>query len=336
MPRPYRSGILLGSALALTLAVSPAAHATAAAVRLDTFHQDHRSTPKLQFEPAWDGAGGATGEVLARGFLVETADRYGLADPQDLRLARVRESLLGTHYVFQQQIQGIDVHGAEVIVSVAREDGRVYRVFNNSFPVKDAPALDRAAALDREAALDAAWNRLRVHGEITAEPDARLVWAPEGDGFRLTWIVTLEVTEPFGAWEVRLDAASGRVLETTDTSHYRKVDELTSAPLAERIDSYAGPVADRRETVARFTQRREARAALRQGAMLANGTGVVFDPDPRATLMDDNLQDGSAPAAFTGSYFTRNLLDITFAGGLYRLTGPWIDIIDFESPATAP
>jgi subtilisin-like proprotein convertase family protein len=209
----------------------------------------------------------------------------------------------------------------------------VYRVYNNTYPTKGFDAQGRTAVLDRDAAFDAAWNRLRAHGDVLAEPSARLVWTPVGETFRLDWIVNLELSAPYGGWKLHVDAATGRVVTTEDSRLARVNDELTLTPIAERIDAYAGPTSDRR---AAFTAFENARAPQSGNAVLANGTGVVFDPDPRTTLMNDNLQDGSPASAFTAAYFTRNLLDIAFNGTTYSLSGPYVNIINWDPPATAP
>jgi hypothetical protein len=112
-------------------------------------------------------------------------------------------------------------------------------------------------------------------------------------------------------------------------------DEFTTATPAERIAALAGPAGDRAAAFARFAARAEA-AKAPTGGSRATGSGLVFDPDPRATLMNDGLQDTSPASAFTAAYFTRTLADITFSGGLYRVTGPWINIINWDPPATAP
>jgi subtilisin-like proprotein convertase family protein len=330
MPRHAR-WFALASALALLSGVRPAA----AAVSLqDTHHRDGRTTPRIRFDPEWTGAPGQSGEALVRAYLEERAADYELpADLAGLVLTRTRKSQLGTHYTFQQQIGSIDVDRAELIVSVARDDGRIYRVFNNTYPVKTEPALGRAAAISEEAAYEAAWQRLRAHGRLQAAPAARLVWIPEKSDFRLTWIVNLDLSAPYGGWEVQVDAASGRVLSTRDAHIYRIRDEITEAPLADRVDSWAGPVADRGTEFARF----EAASAVgRSAGLRASGTGTVFDPDPRTTLQDDNLQDTSPSSAFTAAYFTRPLQDITLSAGVYSLTGPWVSIIDWDTPSTAP
>jgi len=325
---------IVGAALAATLATAPDARATAP-VR-DSFHLDHRATPRLQLDPSWQARAGQTGEATARAFLAQRADDYGLpATLSNLRLVRVRESLLGTHHVFQQQIAGIDVRHAEIIVSVTNADGRVYRVFNNTYPSKNEAALPRSATLDEATAFDTAWARLRAHGELLSTPRANLVWIPEGQSFRLSWIVDLELSAPYGGWEVILDATTGEVRSTRDARIYRLEDEFTRTPVSKRVNSYTGPIADRRAAFAAREAADDSQASA-PGRAVANGTGVVFDPDPRATLMNDNLQDGSPASAFTAAYFTRDLLDITLNGSTYSLTGPYCNIINFDPPSTPP
>jgi uncharacterized repeat protein (TIGR01451 family) len=326
----------LASAGTLLLLASTSPAAPSGTVR-DIRHADHRDAPRLEFEPSWAAPSGARGEALARAFVDARASRYGIAADHELRPSRTQESLLGTHHVFQQVLGGIDVEGAEVIVSLARTDGRVYRAFNNFHPVKQPDVAGRRASVDREGAFDAAWNRLRAHGDVLSAPAARLVWTPEGETFRLNWIVDLELSAPYGGWRARVDATTGEVVEIEDARIYRIAAGLAAQPAEERIAEWTGPTADRAAAFAAF-ERREAERLRSAGgsALLVNGTGVVFDPDPRATLQNDALQDGSPAGSFTAAYFTRNLLDITFSAGLYRLTGPWCNIINWDPPNTAP
>ena len=126
-----RRGIVLTLMMVGLLTSSIAVAAGMPAVVLDTYHQDHRATPKVQFEPEWAGPVGLRSDAVAPLFVEMTADRYGLpTQPEDLELVRVDESLLGKHYVFQQKINGIPVDRAEFIVSVAKDADRVYRMLS--------------------------------------------------------------------------------------------------------------------------------------------------------------------------------------------------------------
>ena len=319
--------------LALVLVLTAAA---ASAGPLDTRHQDHRDTLKLAVEPVWDAVLGATPEGTARAFLADQAGRFGL-DPTlaDLRLVEARESLLAHHFRFAQRLNDLPVQGGEVVVSVAKDDGRVLRAYNAYYPVGEQARFLPTAGLDREAAFDAAWQRLRAHGDLRSLPSAELMYTPEGEGFRLNWLVTLDLTGPDGAWQARVDALSGAVVALDDIRAVRKPLAETAA---ERIAAHEGPLADRQDAfaaIARLEAEREERLA-RAALSRASGTGVVFDPDPRTTLRDNYLRDNASPSAFNDAYFVRDLLDIEHTGGLYYLNGPWVNILDWDPPSTAP
>lgn len=329
-----RTAIRLGALLLLALAPLGQASAFGPGISPlpDTQHDDYRNTPRLQIEPTWQAPSGLSGESLARAFVAQRAESYGL-DPTlaDLGPATQRESLLGTHYRFPQLLDGLPVEHGEVIVSVAA-DGHVYRAYNNYYPLTSRPALP--AHIDRDAAFDAAWLRLNARGDLLADPQAHLLWTVEAGTPQLIWRVELALDAPYGGWELAVDATTGAVTALRDANLYRVEDDFTRATPDERIGALDGPAGDRADAFARFAAREIATPPTRGDR--ATGSGVVFDPDPRATLLNDNLQDNSPASAFTGAYFTRTLLDITFSGGLYRVTGPWVDIINWDSPNTPP
>ncbi len=319
---------------ALALSVIAATAALAAPGQLDTQHQDHRQTTKLTVLPDWPAPAGLTAGSTAREFLRDRAARFGL-DPSlaDLELVDVRESLLARHVHFQQRLNGLEVRGGEILVSVDRTDGRVLKAYSTYFPVGEQARLLPTAGIDRETAHDMAWAHLRAHGELRSRPGADLVYTPEGATFRLNWLVTLDLTGPDGAWQARVDALSGQVVEVIDTRAVRK----PIAPVGERIAVHDGPLADRAEAFAAIEELEAGREAeLAAPLRRASGTGVVFDPDPRTTLRNNYIRDNDSPSTFTDAYFTRDLLDIEFDGSVYRLNGPWVNILDWDSPSTPP
>ena len=281
----------------------------------DTYHRDSRNTPKLQFEPSHSNRSALSGEALAFDFLIANAATYALpSDLGNLSLIKESRSLLGTHYHYGQTLSGVDVHQAEIIVPIDDEN-RVYRVFNNTWPVDEAPAL-AAFPLDEDDAYDVAWNDLQVRGELLGAPHIKQVYLPVEKGFRLVYLVSLWVAEPSGYWESRIDAQTGEVLQVRETGLSRK-------PIADTRVPYDGPTDDRHQSFARVAAREASKSAtLNKRRTPANGTALTFDPDPRTTLMNDDLQDGSPAADFADAYFTRALLDIGNDGGTYRLNGP--------------
>lgn len=323
--------------LALFVPLATLASAANLDGQLDTRHQDHRSTLKIAIEPQWHDFTGATPEGAARAFLADRAGDFGLpADLGNLVVTDVRESLIARHITFQQMLAGVPVEGAEVIVSIAKGDGHVLRAFNNSYPV-GRDVVTTSARIDVDAAYDAAWQYVRAHGELRSAPKARLVYTPEGADFRLNWLVDLDLLAPDGAFQARVDATTGAVVDLRDTRVERVKTAENSLPPAERVARYTGPLADRAEAFARRAQLdREAAQASSPVLDRVNGTGLTFDPDPRTTLLNNNLQDGSSAALFVPAYFNRTLLDISYNGTVYSLTGPWVSIISWDPPATAP
>jgi hypothetical protein len=298
----------------------------------DSYHQDHRSTPRLMFEPTWNGPANLSGQSLAESFLQDRAQLFELTG-LDLQLRQFRESLVGNHFAFQQMLHGYPVENGEILISLDKTDGHVYMVYNNTYPLNRAIP-DAVNLIGEERAYDLAWERLQVHGELLSTPRIDLAWITDGPDFQLCYRIDLELAAPYGGWHLNVDAISGQIVTVVDARIYRVADDFTTTPVQERIGSWSGPVHDRQDSFARFAA--TAGTDAREDGQRAQGTGVVFDPDPRATLQDDYLQDGSSASSFTDAYFTRSLLDIEYSGGLYRLNGPWVEIINWDYPNTPP
>jgi hypothetical protein len=296
-----------------------------------THHTDERGTLKLIF-PQPGLAPVAPGRLGADNFLRAHARAFALpADLSNLELVTARESLLGTHYRYRQMLNGIPVDGADAVVSVAKDGGEVYQAYNNTYPVTQAPA-PPGSLIGESAALDSAWNHLRVHGRPLGAPKAELVYRPIKGGFQLAYKTYVPVEAPFGYWEHRVDALTGAILSVRDTA----INESKAARQLPDFAAYTGPVWPRTEATSQLasSQKPEASRGIRPHG--PSGVGRVFDPDPRTYLADETLVDGSPAAAFTAAYVTRPLLDLTYAGGVYSLSGPWVTIADFEAPNTPP
>ena len=336
---PSRSGCRPGSVsekrligLALLLVLS-AAVADAGPFVSDTAHEDGRGIPKLVF-PGPGGAPAANGRQAADAFVKANGRAFKVSTAAvDLELVATRESLLGTHYRYQQMLNGVPVDGADLVVSVSRRSGQVCQAYNNTFPVTKKPALQKAS-VGKEAALDAAWKHLRVHGRLLGPEQAKLVYVPVRDGFRFVYKTLVAVEAPFGHWEHQIDAASGEVVSVRDTIIYRK-----GAPKAlPDFSAYGGDVWPRSKTAAAFeaVALKQAAAAAAAVKATANGTALVFDGDPRTYLANAALVNSSSAASFSSAYVTRTLRDINLTSGTYSLSGPWVAITEIEAPTAAP
>ncbi|MCB1049409.1 MAG: proprotein convertase P-domain-containing protein [Acidobacteria bacterium] len=287
-------------------------------------HVDGRETPRLEWNKRDQVAG--QGLDAAWAYLAQNAVKYGIDDLNQLRFAGVKHSLVGSHYAFQQMLDGVPVWSGQIVVSLAYQDGSVYQVSNNVFPVPER-FRSQMAFLTEDDAYELAWSHLGVTGPLLELPTSQLVFVPQDGSFILSYVNQIFVEQPFGYWEHVIDAQTGEILSWRDTA-------LTRKPVQVELGT-EGPFLNRDSELNRFRRRQAAQSEMK-AAVLAMGQASLFDPDPRTSLKDETLVDTSPASAFTNAYFPRTLLDITNNAGTFSLVGPWVQIIDFEPPATPP
>ena len=275
----------------------------------------------------------------ARAFLAATGARYGVAAPEqrDLAVADVRHSLLGVHVHLQESHDGIPVVDSGVTVSFD-DSGDVRRVHSSA---KAASAfVSSSGHIDGQRAIEAAWRELKVHGRLLAQPSAQLLYtkgrASAKSAAQLIQRVSLHTEAPRGAWQLDVDAFSGAVLDVIDTT----VHSHGAAAQAD-FAAYRGPVDDLAAATARLENENAARARSKPSTgarSTVDGTALVFDPDPITALgaAGSALTDTSPAASFRDAYKEVVLHEVTLDGTAYRLEGPWVKLIDFESPVVAP
>jgi hypothetical protein len=132
-----------------------------------------------------------------------------------------------------------------------------------------------------------------------------MVKVEQGEG-RLTYRVVVPAFDPRGDWEVFVDAISGEVISVTDMTCFHKPSPGGTDPHVTKVD----------------------------------GSGFVFDPDPlttgHATYGDPGYSDNNDADTpeLTAQRQLRALRDITLSSGLYRLTGPYVNCLDWDTPNT--
>lgn len=285
-------------------------------------------------------------QTLARSpeaVLKQNAERYGLpASLENLVLTKTQESLTGTHYHYQQMLRGLPVDRAEIIVSISKK-GQLMKIFNETRHIPesvDAKAVNQLYnqhQLTEDQALDQGWANMKVQHPLVALPKGELVWVPTKEGVQLARKVTIQAEMPTGGFVQYLNAHDGTLIDSYSTSLPRtnKGGERSIGARAKM----AGPLLDRQSATeaAKKTIKQpkpmEASAALASGV---HGSGLVFDPDPRQSLNNESLTDTSAASAFDPAYQTKQLMDLTVTGGVYNLTGPYVNLKNIESPATGP
>lgn len=275
--------------------------------------------------------------------LRQNAARFGLPySLNNLVQTRVQESLTGKHYTYQQMLRGLPVDRAEIIVSIGH-DGKLLKIYNETRHISaavDAKAVNQLynhQQISEEQALDKGWQNMKVQHPLVAVPRTDLVWVPTKDGVQLARKVMIEAQMPTGGFVQYLNAHDGSLIDSyslslprTNKGGERSLEARASAP---------GAVLDRKSATAMAKTSAPPVSSMSLVTPMAsgiNGSGFVFDPDPRTTLNTDALTDTSAASAFDAAYFNKPLLDLTVTSGVYKLTGPYVNIKDIEAPNTAP
>lgn len=185
-------------------------------------------------------------------------------DLSQLKFDRVRESILGSHVLFQQYHASKQISGAWVRVDVAR-DGRVFNIHNDLVP---EPAMVRTRKADARRAAITQAKQLSA-----SEAKARAIEAvapAKGDSIRVVHNELCFYTHngvPTLSWKVIVkttpELSPGRARRPAEWKMY--------------LDAVTGVILEKRNLL-RFV----------------DGKGRVFDPNPVVTLNDTSLENKSA------------------------------------------
>jgi zinc metalloprotease ZmpB len=288
-----------------------------------------------------------TSASSAQDVLKQHASRFGLpANLNNLVLVKVQDSLTGTHYRYQQMLRGLPVEGAEIIVSIGK-NGQLQKIFNETRHVSaavDADAVNQLfnkQQMDTEKLLDRGWSNMKVKHPLVSAPKADLVWVTTKDGVQLARKVAIQAEMPTGGFVQLLNAHNGELIDSYSTSLPR-TNKGGERSIAARANA-PGQNLDRKDAMQALAAKggntttspntSTQLAALASGI---NGSGNVFDPDPRTALGSETLADTSSASSFDAAYASKSLRDLTVTNGVYKLTGPYVNIKNIESPSTAP
>ena len=323
---------LLASSISLLL--TGAAHSAET-----TFHQEaFRTTPKLMLAPSATFLR-ETDENLARAYINQNYKQFDIRSPKELRLASSRESLLGTHYRFQQYIGGVAIDKAELIITISKDGSEVTKVFNNAYktPVNLLKAKAIKPKLSSQQAIQVAWDMLKVRDKLTSAPTAELTYFVDSNGqFNLTHRVHIAAEGDTGGRMMYISANDGKLIHDYSTT-IRRHGHL---PSISELNGRKGPVLSLQSELNRLRTGNLPMKRLskvdEQTRAVATATAKVFDPDPRTTLANASLEDNDPASSFTNAYLTRTLQGVTLNGGVYSLSGEYVNITEIETPTTAP
>ncbi len=260
--------------------------------------------------------------------LQQVSDELNLGiNAASFKLTESKESLLGTHSYYQQTVNGLDVDGAQVVVSV-NGNNEVFKVYNSTVNGSMKALEASIPFLSESQALETAWSHLQVNGSLNSAPIAKLVYSKN---LNLVYKIVLSTSSPAGHFEVTVDAQDGRILDVLDAALPRM--KRAEAPARNKSKALFGSFASARKA---FEFKMISKAIMTNEIAFVDGTAQVFDPNPVVTLGRTDLQDNSDASIFLPAYKTQDLKDISFVDGVYSLKGPKVKLIDFESPVAAP
>ena len=242
---------------------------------------------------------GNSSEEMAMDWLAKNQNLLGIKDLNDLQVGFKRSGRAGDVIRFKQFSNDIQVYNSEIVVNVL--NGIVKYVTNTYNP--SVQSISSSMAFTKDAALAIAREHIGAKGAAAFTETELFVYHVEGVS-KLVYRVVIEGDQPSGSWHTFVDALSGEVLRSSDLTCYHKHPQ---APL---------PLPD----------------------PPINGSGNVFDPDPLSVAgatygdvgMTDNSDANSAQLQAAMSNVT--LYGIEFASGVYKLKGPYAEIVDTESP----
>jgi hypothetical protein len=192
--------------------------------------------------------------------------------------------------------KGYPVYGSNTVVSINKNNEVVF-VANGYKPLGN---INTAITVTETAAMQTSKIYLNITGKTALETTKPVIYNIDRSKSVVAYKVNIVPAENnFGDWELIVDATNGTILRAEDKA------------------CYYHPVAD-----------------------TVNGSGWVFDPDPVTDaaseygingLVDNDDAESDTLWAHTK---TVELTDITLEDGLYKLKGPYAEIVDYESPYT--
>jgi len=193
------------------LAIDKVAAVSNLKVRMD----ERLRTPETARAAAFAAAGAHPADA-ARAFLASTAEDYGMdPDLSDLELEQTRVTPGGTHVCFRQVVDNIPVYLSRVCVTVNNNDTISYMTNTYRPEVYDAPP--ELAAVSEAEAIEIAKTHLGIVDTRKVSPKAEPMYlVTQTEGARLAVKVSLFTPDPFGSWEIFVDAVTGEVLEAAD------------------------------------------------------------------------------------------------------------------------
>lgn len=268
---------------------------------------------------------------LVKNYLKSNPDNFPIQkNLKNLKFEKVKKSLLGSHYHYQQYINGIPVENSNIIISTNTNGNFIYQVFSN---LKKIPEIKNSYSISKNKSYDIVWEDLWVQGKLLSAPKSKLTYLVNNKKIIPVYKTYLYTNNPEGAWEYTISAETGKIINKRDTRIFRKKRKKID------LKRKFGKLADRQVAFDDYKLSILPKSFERSSSIFFNENqkGFVFDPDPLTVAKNNALADGSPAADFEPLYKEIELKDLQKdSSGNYTLSGPWVKIADFETPNTPP
>lgn len=255
-------------------------------------------------------------EAAAKQWISDHVSDLKIKPTDVFKLSFVFKSDAGETLRFQQMMNGVPVYHSEIVVNFNPSNEVAFSSNSYDDSIQDIATVP---SISREAALGVSKENLKFTCDYTVAEN-NLIVTKVNDQTKLIYRVVTNPVSGNGSWVVLVDAQNGNVLSTYDEAVYyhKKV-------AADKVETPVAPTA-----ALGFT----------------TGTAMVFLTNPlspnHATYGQTGYVDGGTQANPTDANTTQltnartsvTLPEIDLTSGVYRLKSSYVDINDFESPAT--
>jgi len=245
-------------------------------------------------------------ESKAQDWISKNYNKIGISSQDHFDLKSSRKSQSGETLRFQQEINGIPVYEGDIAIHFNKK-GEV--TFATEIPVsKKLKQINTTPTYSKTDAFDKAKIAANIAGEITYQENDLYVFVTEEGETKLVHRVMINSYDTPGDWEIMVDAHSGEVIRVLDIANYHK-----DKPRKKNKQKTA-----------------EVKVA---------GTAYIFNPDPLSVAHvaygGDYVDNNDATnASLDAARSLVSLPDITLTNGTYSLKSKYVQVADFESPAT--
>lgn len=272
-------------------------------------------------------------QAAAAVFLKKNEKNLGIeGDLTTLPVKTVRTSPFGTSIELEQQLHGIKVIDGGIQIKISKE-GELQSVVKNivKVPASKNGEIPTSAKITEIQARDIVWRDLAVTGELMEVPKVDKAYINENNTLTLAYIVRMAVTKPFGYWEYRIDASTGRIISKFD----RRIKEQKTAGKSseEQISTIPKQLSVSFDNALKKLQMQKSKDALLKTAdsfSLTTASAYIFEPNPLTTTKDPKLLFSDPPAKFDSAYRQVTLSGLQKQGGTVFLRGEFVNIEDFE------